>query len=442
MTSAATLSRRNLLGYSVVAFPLAFAGIPLYLHAPDFYATQGGISLAIIGIILFVTRLFDAVQDPFIGYIGDRFRNLFVPLFICAAIIFCASFYALFHPPAEFISAWLLITLFCATTSFSVMTILLNAVGGLWSVDSQQRTRITVWREAFTLFGIAAASILPAILQHSFEPRAAFHLITLGLIGILVAATACFLMWFERNKNSHYWHLKTATSPVNFKKFFQIPQSMRGFFIAYGISLFASTVPAVLVLFYIRDFLNAEIHTGLFLGLYFLAGIFGMPLWLYLANRFGNAKSWLISMALAIITFAGAFLLKEGDITAYAIICAASGLAFGAELALPSALLGHLIEKEKDTAHTASRFALLAFLGKAMLALSGAFVLPLLDYFSFKPGAANTPQALTILAFLYTALPCLVKVAAYLMLTHWIKKNGADYETNQTPSYRRDSHVA
>ena len=44
---------------------------------------------------------------------------------------------------------------------------------------------------------------------------------------------------------------------------------LKHFFLAYLISTFASSIPAVLVLFFVRDYLLAESWTGLFLLLYF-----------------------------------------------------------------------------------------------------------------------------------------------------------------------------
>ena len=50
----------DILKYSIIVFPLAFAGIPIYLHAPDYYASNLGIKIETIGIALLVLRLFDA----------------------------------------------------------------------------------------------------------------------------------------------------------------------------------------------------------------------------------------------------------------------------------------------------------------------------------------------------------------------------------------------
>ena len=61
--------------YGILALPLAFAGLPVYLHAPDFYATSYGLSLAALGSVLLGLRVVDAVQDPLIGTFSDAFAH-------------------------------------------------------------------------------------------------------------------------------------------------------------------------------------------------------------------------------------------------------------------------------------------------------------------------------------------------------------------------------
>lgn len=39
----------NLMSYGLLALPVAFAGLPLFIHAPDYYATDLGVSLAAMG---------------------------------------------------------------------------------------------------------------------------------------------------------------------------------------------------------------------------------------------------------------------------------------------------------------------------------------------------------------------------------------------------------
>ena len=64
-----------LLGYSSVSIPLAALYFPVYIFLADFYNRSFNISLVEIGIIFVVVRLFDAISDPVMGLISDRFRS-------------------------------------------------------------------------------------------------------------------------------------------------------------------------------------------------------------------------------------------------------------------------------------------------------------------------------------------------------------------------------
>ena len=68
-----TLKTFSIFKYSIIVFPLAFAGILIYIHAPDYYSTNLGIKIEAIGISLLILRLLDAFLDPLIGYVSDKF---------------------------------------------------------------------------------------------------------------------------------------------------------------------------------------------------------------------------------------------------------------------------------------------------------------------------------------------------------------------------------
>ncbi|MCH9697612.1 MAG: MFS transporter, partial [Gammaproteobacteria bacterium] len=72
-----------------MALPLSFASMPLYIHATDFYATEYQVSLVTLGIVLLLLRLVDAVQDPIIGVISDKFQDKKLTLIIASLFILC-----------------------------------------------------------------------------------------------------------------------------------------------------------------------------------------------------------------------------------------------------------------------------------------------------------------------------------------------------------------
>ena len=67
---------QRLPAYAGFAAVLSGAGLPIYIYAPKFYADNYGVSLALLGAVLFGLRLFDVVQDPVLGWVSERLRRL------------------------------------------------------------------------------------------------------------------------------------------------------------------------------------------------------------------------------------------------------------------------------------------------------------------------------------------------------------------------------
>lgn len=409
-----TLPARALAQYAILALPLAFSGLPLFIYAPDYYTGQYGVSLGVMGVILLVIRALDAVQDPLIGSLCDRYAARRVPILGIALGLLGAGFFMLYHPLAAAPTLWFTLSMILATFAFSVLSINLNAIGSLWRSDTAAKTAITATREAIGLVGLMTATILPSVLQQQgMSVTATYNVYALCFLVCLLLTGGIFLRWCRRQpfvsqaESGHpsLWNFAALRHPV-----------FRSFFLTYGLSMLASSIPAVLVLFFIRERLGAEDLTGPFLLVYFAAGIAGMPLWKYVSGKIGLEKSWLAGMGLAITTFGFAFLLRQGDVWPYAAICITSGLALSAELSLPPALLSRLIGEQNRTAETSSFFAWMIFLTKAMLAIATGVSFLLLDQAGFVPHQENTAAALLTLSALYALAPCICKMLAALVL--------------------------
>lgn len=414
------LNRPDLLLYGALALPLAFAGLPVYLHAPDFYATSYGASLGALGAVLLGLRIVDAVQDPLIGAISDAFAARRKMILLAGAFMLLAGFAGLFNPPAlsgTGYLVWFAANVFVCTTGFSILSINYQALGGLWPASSADRTRITGTREALGLVGILAASVLPSVLRNAYDAAAAFQVVTLVLAVLLIVGGVLFLRWFARSAATGGAASPSdpAGAPGGFRDLLRGGWARR-FYGIYFISNFASAIPAVLVLFYIRDRLAAETWTGLFLLVYFLSGAASMPVWQMVARRVGTARAWGISMIIAVITFVWAFTLGAGDIVPFAIVCVLSGSALGADLALPPALLADRIDRVGDQAIASRYFAGATFFAKASFALATGLTLPMLDALGYVPGEAAVGDTGLYLSGVYALVPCAIKIVAAVWL--------------------------
>lgn len=400
---------RQLFLYSMLALPLAFISLPIYIYAPEFYSRVCEISLAKIGLALLIVRFIDAIQDPILGKLGDFLHHKRMLLIFLGLIVMIFGFLMLFNPSQNAGITWFTISVFLSTTGFSLASINYQAFGGLWAVKPESLTTITSCREAIGLIGLLIMAILPNALSYQLDPKSAFKIISLILPPVAIIGFIGLSLWSTLAKVN-----KPASSSI---KPIINNWSIR-FFGVYFLNSFASAIPAILVLFFINDYLLAAKFSGFFLFSYFISAAILMPFWHKMSCLFGKEFTWMNSMILAASTFIWAFLLKPGSTSEYAIICMLSGLALGADLSIPAAIIADHLNVTNNHARASSYFAIMNFCTKFSLALASGMVLPLLSYLGYQPGNSSG-----VLSYAYALIPSVLKLMAALLLRFYIVRN-------------------
>ncbi len=418
------------LAYGALGLPLAFVALPLYVLLPNHYASQFGVPLAALGFLLLGARLLDAFADPWIGRWADACfaRSLRAVLGICcaAALVLVAGFAALFFPAVQgtrALLAWCGVMLAVTYLSYSVLSVVHQAWGARLGGNERQRARIVSWREGLALVGVLTASVLPSLA--GLAVATAVFALALGVALALLAWRAPAPAAGEPDDGAGPASMQQPLHTAAFRRLLAI----------YLVNGVASAVPATLVLFFIRDRLQAAAWEPLFLASYFAAGALSMPLWVKLVARIGLARSWLIGMMLAVVTFVWATGLSTGDVAAFTAVCVASGIALGADLAIPGALLAGVIQRAGHAGRLeGGYFGWWNFATKLNLALAAGLALPLLQAFGYAPGSQSA-QALAALTIAYCLLPCVLKLlAAALLVLLWIRPDRAEAPLVESPS--------
>lgn len=420
----ARLNKRALAAYAAAALPLAAAALPVYVHAPKFYSGLG-LDLALIGMLLLAVRVLDAVSDPLLGLLADRVPQRWggrKAVLGAAVPAIAAGMYLLFHPPASGsgLAAWLTLSLILVYLGLSAASISYFALGSAWSRDYAERTRITAARGAAALTGVLFAATLPEWLAQRYGTAAGLGLFSIAYAPLLLAGVALTVLAGPRAGAaavSGTLRIGDALRPLRNPRFLRLA----AIFLVNGV---AAAIPATLVLFYVADVLQRPDLTAVFLVLYFTAGAAGMPAWVRIAAHAGKARAWLLAMLLAVAAFVGAWFLGPGDVTAFAMVCVLSGLAFGADLALPASMLADVIDDDdgRDGRPDGAYFGLWHLLEKLALALAAGLALPLLQVLGYVPGVAA--GAGSALPWVYALLPCAIKLAAALLLWFMVPESG------------------
>jgi glycoside/pentoside/hexuronide:cation symporter, GPH family len=410
--ASATFHWRDGLAYGSLGLPLAFAALPLYVVLPNHYARSLGLPLALVGGLLMAVRLVDAVAEPLLGRFSDALhaRGVRAVLWVAAlsAVVQALGLTALFFPLVDGqapLAAWMVAGLLLTCLAHSQLVIAHQAWGVRLGGDVVQRSRIVAWREGHGLIGVVVASALSVAWGAPAMLAVFVSALVLGWAGLWRAPRPVQAIAHPGDR-SDLWQ------PLRVRAF----QRLLAVYLCNGI---ASAVPAALMLFFAQDRLRASPpEIAAFLVLYFVCGALFMPLWLRLVRRVGLQWAWLAGMLLAVACFGWTAALTQGQVQAFAVICALTGIALGADLALPGALLALLIEREGAQGRRDG-----AYLGwwnlatKLNLAVAAGAALPLLQWAGYVPGSGD-PLALQRLSWTYALLPCALKAFAALLLYH------------------------
>lgn len=406
-----TLSGPALAAYAAPALPLAALAVPLYIYLPTLYAETLGLGLTLVGSLLLLARVFDALTDPLVGVLADRFPRR-KPWLLGALPLVSLSVWALFFPPEGAGGAHLLgwsLALYLGWTALQVPYL-------AWGTDLTQayhgRTRVAGAREVALLVGTLAATILPAAL--GLTGLVAVNALGGMILALLIPAVllACWRLPEKRTppapkpSRKEAWRLLITNKPF------------RQLLAAYLLNGIANGLPATLFLSFVGDRLGAPSSTGPALALYFISGLAGVPLWLWLSRRWGKHRTWRTGLLLSCVAFLPAPFLSLGDAPIFFALAVATGLMMGADLILPPAMQADVIEADALAGggdRAGLYFALWGMATKASLALAVGLAFPLLDLAGFVPGTTESPGGWA-LAALYGGAPLAFKLLAWRLL--------------------------
>lgn len=412
----------QLVCYALPALPLALLTLPFYVIVPSYY-TGIGVPIAVVGQILLAVRLFDAFSDPIAGYLSDRTRSRFgrrKPWFALGIPLTAVAAFMVFSPPDEVSASHLMVWSLALTAGWTVALVPYNAWGAELSSSYAGRTRVVTVREGFAFVGTLAALIIQFVFSDQDNPTVGLER-TLDAFALIMAVALPLLALGTLFGTPEPADRSIQTN--SFRAGLAFIRNNRPFvrlLAAYFVNGLANGLPVTLFLLFVSDRLQLAAQAGLFLVVYFVAGLIGMPFWLHLSKLTSKHRSWCVAMLLACAAFAFAPLLPAGAEAGFMLICIVTGFAVGADLALPGSMQADVIDV--DTASSGEQrsglyMAMWGLATKLALAFAVGIAFPLLSAAGYDPGQnLRSDEGLLTLALLYAALPVVLKLAAIALM--------------------------
>lgn len=410
--------------YAAPAFALAFVGIPVYVYLPKFYTDVVGVDIAVVGWILLVARMFDAVTDPGVGLLSDRTHTRWGrrrPYILGAAVPLAVSIFLLLNPPVSLeptgAAWWFGVTLFGMFLSWTILVVPYESLGPELTFDHHQRTAVLGARDGLLIAGTVVAAASPVIVEHLFDlpegpagERTKFFWIG-SIYGPLLIALCLWCVIAVRER------VAAHTRSGDWREGLVALKKNRPFWIllaAYTLGTLAFNLAGSLLLFYVRYVLVSD-SADVYLVVYLVSGVVLLPVWIAASRRLGKRNSWLIGMACYAAGGVGIFFLGEGDGWIYGVLCFITGMTFGPTVAIPASMQADVIDY--DELLTGERreglyMGLWAVVRKFAAAIGVGVALPILSAVGYEPNIEQTEATRLALRVLYVGVPVICNLLA------------------------------
>jgi len=412
----------RLAAFSAVAVPVAAAGLPLAVYLPPIYAQDHALSLATIGLIFLIGRLWDAALDPLIGTLSDRTRSRFGrrrPWIAGGGLLFATAAWFLFFPPVRVSPAYLSIMLFFFYLGWSAVQIPLLAWSGEISARYHERTRVVTYQAVIAAIALVITLILPTVADF-LRPRDGR--LKLALMGGLVVATilpglALTLSAFAEAPSPL---VATRRRPVGeaIRAVLGDPLLLRVLGSDFSVTL-GQNIRAALIVFYVSFYMGRpDWAAGLFL-FQFVFGVLAGPIWLAIGYALGKHRAAVAGELVQVAINLGLLLVTPDTFWLLLALTFAQGLAQGSGNLMLRSIVADVADKHRlDSGEdrTGLYFSVFSLAGKAAMAVAVGIALPLVAWLGFNPRHANSPEALQALALVFALGPALAHaVSAWLI---------------------------
>ena len=371
------------------------------------------VPLAIIGILMAVGSIVNAVIDPFLGHWSDTRRGklgrrrpfiiVFLPLSVLALIL-------VWTPPNQFASTANIIYFLVITVAFygaqSAWQIPYDAALPEMADDPKDRVTLAAWKNVFALVGVLVGALASGILYNSaFGPRG------MGIVvGIAALIGGVLTLLGLREKKS-----EELGEPLPVAKSLMATFKNRQFLHLFLAILFVQSAYGMLIVnlpYFVTQVLGmSSDFVSIVMGVVILVMAFAAIFWNRIGRKRLNRKLWQTATMILGVIYAAGFLIGSIPGTPATVMTFAIFMALGFMLAgssmLPYAMMGSVADYDELKTKT-RREAI--YYGAFSLAVEGGpaiavLLLPIL-YQNFGYSLAN-PMGIR-LAFLVMGLLVMV----------------------------------
>ncbi|RJQ09099.1 MAG: MFS transporter, partial [Bacillota bacterium] len=257
---------------------------------------------ALAGLVLLVGKVWDAINDPLMGYLSDRTRSRFGRrrvYFLAGALPIVVTFTLLWVvPPAS--SQWALFAYFALISILfdTVLTMVMVPYSALMqemTTDYNERSSLTGWRMAFSNLSSLVAAVVPTIIVGAFaEATTGYRMMGLAF-GLFFALPwlGVFAFTTERRREEAVTRFNLLTDARDTL----MNRSFRSLIGVYLLTYLALDIVSAVIMYFMTYVVGRPGDVSIVLGLLLVLQLGALPLFVYLAKKHGKRTAFFVGAA-------------------------------------------------------------------------------------------------------------------------------------------------
>ncbi|MEE2877445.1 MAG: MFS transporter [Pseudomonadota bacterium] len=428
MTNVTTkLPLSQVVAYGSVGIPFGAVGLPMAVFIAPFYAEQMGLGTALVGIVFMILRFWDLFSDPVMGWLVDTRQSRFGKIrhwLVIAVPILLPAVYLLYNPVGPPVSPiYLAIILFVFYIGTTMITTPHQAWAPSIARSYDERSRLFMWRELFTISTMLVMLALPSLLSAAGGVSFAQQISIMGwflIIALPVTVGASVLLVPDRRTADDAprasFHPKAIMDALKKATLWRLLATE--IFIGIAIAGTAGT-------FLFASYWGFGVDHGtasLILMAHFIAGFAAMPVWVAISKRSEKYIAMRTVCVWSAVTYMSylPLSLMGGGTTMLLIAAVISGFGYGSPFILVRSMMADLVEAEeaRGGGNRAGLFYSLmsgAYKTGASFAIGIPYIL-LGVLVGFNPAGDNSPETVRGLMLVFVGVPVVSYALAAILI--------------------------
>jgi GPH family glycoside/pentoside/hexuronide:cation symporter len=415
----------KILAYSAAAIGLTAMTLVNSLYLFKFSTDVLLIAPGVMGLLYGLSRVWDAISDPIVGYLSDGTNSRFGRRrsWIYASILPTAVAFAMLWGPLRSLGGigltiWMGSALFTFSTAQTMFQVPHYALGVELTTRYHERTRVFGIRQFTNGIGLLLGLGAFYLLVRTSEPRSFAPLLAIGIgIGAALFAGIGISRLRERAEYQGRGAVKIWRA---FGDVFR-NRHARPLLIMYGIESFGTASMGLMVVYVMHYIIKApQTMTLAILVLYIIPSFALAPIWIRISCRIGKRRLWLISTSASVAFYLALVFLAEGTIMRYCLFSLLLGICSGVGSVIGPSIKADVIDYDELLTGERKEGAYLAvwtFVQKSAAGLTAIVLGFVLQMVGFEPNVEQTQVTKWTILGLYGAVPAACfAVGAFLLL--------------------------